>query len=277
MKNHKNKFRKPAPKTQKTPDFREKTAPHPSQKRADLYGFHAVCEAWCNPARDIQALYFCDQALKSFEPHMEKARILGLNRPVPTQLEKKQLEALLPQGAVHQGLAIACKPLEELQIEDLIIQGHGLDKHILLILDQVTDPHNVGAILRSACAFGAHGVILQKKHAPELTGVLAKTACGALEHIPVAMETNLSRTIETLQEAGYFVYGLDERGPRTIGETDLASRAVLVLGAEGAGLRPLVKEHCDALVRLPMAGPMPSINVSNAAAVALYAMQVRVF
>lgn len=139
----------------------------------------------------------------------------------------------------------------------------------LAILDQVTDPHNVGAILRSACAYGAKGLIMQSKHAPEMTGALAKAACGALEHVPVAFETNLSRAIEALQQAGYFVYGLDERGD-DIGQQNFAGKNVLVLGAEGPGIRRLVKEHCDVLIRLPMHGPMPSINVSNAAAVAFH-------
>jgi 23S rRNA (guanosine2251-2'-O)-methyltransferase len=133
----------------------------------------------------------------------------------------------------------------------------------------------MGAILRSACAFGAAGIIVQKRHAPELSGpaggIMAKTACGAMEHTPIAYETNLSRSIEALQEAGYFVYGLDERGedmPR-----DTPSKAVLVLGAEGEGLRHLVKEKCDVLVKLPTSGPIASLNVSNAAAVALYAFR----
>jgi 23S rRNA (guanosine2251-2'-O)-methyltransferase len=142
-----------------------------------------------------------------------------------------------------------------------------------LMLDQVTDPHNVGAIISSACAFGAAGVVMQKKHAPALNGVLAKTACGAVEHVPVAFVTNLSRALEEFKEGGYFSYGLDERGEMDIGELGKKpGKCVLIMGAEGPGIRHLVKEHCDSLVRLPMHGPMPSINVSNAAAVALYAV-----
>ena len=140
------------------------------------------------------------------------------------------------------------------------------------MLDQVTDPHNVGAIMRSACAFGADGLIMQKKHAPSFAGVLAKTACGAVEHINVAFETNLTRSLETLQNNGFFVLGLDEHGEITIGDADIPNKCVLVLGAEGTGIRRLIREQCDTLVRLPTTGPILSLNVSNAAAIALYAI-----
>ncbi|MCD8498112.1 MAG: RNA methyltransferase [Alphaproteobacteria bacterium] len=136
----------------------------------------------------------------------------------------------------------------------------------------------MGAILRSACAFGANGIIVQKRHAPELHGpagaIIAKTACGAMEHTPIAYETNLSRSIEALQEAGYFVYGLDERGENMPSPGTFPPRCVLVLGAEGDGLRHLVKEKCDVLIKLPTAGAIGSLNVSNAAAVALYSAAI---
>lgn len=238
--------------------------------RPDLYGLHAVSAAWLNEDREIQSLYVCDQVPDSLKSIMEEARRKNLSRPVATSIEKKQLEFLLPPGAVHQGVAIVCSPLPEISLRDLIIRGDGRKKSVILILDQITDPHNVGAIIRSACAFGAVGIVMQRRHAPELTGVLAKAACGALEHVPVAYETNLSRAIEEMQEAAYFIYGLDERGEKDIDDVEIPDRAALVLGAEGPGLRHLIKERCDMLVRLPMDGPMPSINVSNAAAIALY-------
>ncbi|MGH1398023.1 MAG: 23S rRNA (guanosine(2251)-2'-O)-methyltransferase RlmB [Alphaproteobacteria bacterium] len=250
----------------------KQSAPRPSGPKlapAQLYGFHAVAEAWQNEARSIKALYVTEQGLASFT---EIANSTNLNRPAPQIMEKATLEKLLPRDAVHQGLAIACGNLPETDIQDFIIRAQNNPSR-LVMLDQVTDPHNVGAILRSACAFGFDGMVMQRKHAPELNGVLAKTACGAAEHVPVAYETNLSRSIETLQEAGYFVYGLDERG-EDIGsfQDDIPDKIVLVLGAEGPGLRRLVKEGCDTLMRLPMHGAMPSINVSNAAAVAFYAL-----
>ncbi|HOO82843.1 MAG TPA: 23S rRNA (guanosine(2251)-2'-O)-methyltransferase RlmB [Alphaproteobacteria bacterium] len=253
------------------PDTRRHKNPIPQEQRlrtASLYGFHAVREAWLNENRRVQALYCTQSALDGFQEALETTRKKGLERPAPQILNKQSLEKILPLGAVHQGLALDCSALDDVGIEDILIRERKNERSLLIILDQVTDPHNVGAILRSACAFGAAGMIVQKKHAPELTGVLAKTACGALEHVPVAFETNLSRCIETLQENGYFVYGLDERGA-ALATANIGGKSVLVLGAEGPGLRRLVKEHCDGLLALPMRGPMPSINVSNAAAVAL--------
>lgn len=239
-------------------------------RRADLYGMHAVAAAWLNPARFIHALYVTDQGLNSFQEPLKEAEKKGLKRPEPVLLDKNSLEKILPQGSVHQGLALAVQDLPENDLQDLLIGTRDNKQTIFIILDQVTDPHNVGAILRSACAFGVSGMILQRKHAPDLKGVLAKTACGALEHVPVAYETNLARAIETLQESGFFVVGLDERGEQTINTYKPSVKMALVLGAEGPGLRRLVAEKCDALVKLPTQGPIASLNVSNAAAVALY-------
>jgi 23S rRNA (guanosine2251-2'-O)-methyltransferase len=248
--------------------------------RPSLYGFHAVREAWLNPERTIYTLYLTESARSGFEPVLAEARAKGLKRPDPTDIEKGKLERLLPQGAVHQGIALSAAHLEDVFIQDLMIRTEHKDRTVFLMLDQVTDPHNVGAILRSASAFGADGVIMQRKHAPELEGptgaMLAKAACGAIEHIPVAFETNLSRTLEELKENGFFVYGLAEEGTSTIdaltAKPKPGEKIVLVLGSEGEGLRRLIKENCDALVRLPTQPPIGSLNVSNAAAVALYAV-----
>ncbi len=241
------------------------------QSPANIYGFHAVSAAWLNEDRAINALYITEQAQRGFEENIVESKRNGLKRPNPTIIDKQKLEKMLPRGAVHQGIAISCAPLEESDVQEFIIRSNGKDKFTLVMLDQVTDPHNVGAIMRSACAFGANGIIMQKKHAPELTGVLAKTACGAVEHVPAAYETNLTRAIEALQAEGFFAIGLDERG-QNISEIDVPDKCVIILGAEGAGIRRLVKDNCDILARLPMSGTMPSINVSNAAAVAFYAL-----
>ena len=241
----------------------------PRLKPASLYGFHAVREAFLNPERKIGALYCTDNGLASFNEIISSAAKAGLNRPEPMMVSKDQLERALPEGAVHQGIALLSSPLEEMNLEDVLIRHKDAQESLIVILDQVTDPHNVGAILRSACAFGANALVMQSKHAPELTGVLAKTACGAIEHVDVAYETNLSRAIEELQAAGYFVYGLDERGD-DITKARIPEKATIVMGAEGPGIRRLVKEHCDQLLALPMHGPMRSINVSNAAAVTLH-------
>lgn len=270
-KKHKTGPHNPRPQKQHEGRHKDKAGGQPPRRalRVNLFGFHAVSAAWQNPARNFEALYLTDQAAEGFEDVLRAAP--SVRRPEPQIIDKRDLERALPPGTVHQGIAALAAPLAETGVQDLIIRAGNGEPSLLLILDQVTDPHNVGAILRSACAFGANGVIMQRKHAPELSGVLAKTACGALEHIPVAFETNLSRTIETLQEAGYFVAGLDERG-EDIASYKPSQKTALVLGAEGPGIRHLVKEHCDILLRLPMYGAMPSINVSNAAAVALYAL-----
>lgn len=245
----------------------------PAKNPPSLYGFHAVRAAWLNPQRNVHVLYVTDQSQKGFDVVLEEARRKGLRRPAPALTDKKTLERMLPQGAVHQGLALACDSLPETDEHDLLIRLHGRKEATIAILDQVTDPHNVGAILRSASAFGVDGVIMQKKHAPALDGVLAKTACGAVEHIPVAQATNLARAVETLKEQGFFVFGLDERGAQTIREISRPEKTVIILGSEGEGIRRLIKESCDSLLRLPTEGEIASLNVSNAAAVAFYALK----
>ncbi len=250
-----------------------KNFPSPS-----LYGFHAVRAAWLNDARTVKALYITEQASRGFEKTLLEAHKNGLRRPPPQIIDKQKLDKMLPRGAVHQGIALSCSSLEENDVQDFIIYAHNHEKErvVLAILDQVTDPHNVGAILRSASAFGVNGVIMQKKHAPALDGVLAKTACGAVDHIPVAEATNLSRTVKSLQEEGFFVIGLDERGAEEIGKSmnkNSSNKIVIILGSEGDGIRRLIKESCDELVRLPTQGAIASLNVSNAAAVAFYALK----
>lgn len=249
------------------------------QVSPNIYGFHAASEAWLNDEREIKALYLTEQASRGFEDTLSKGKKMRLSRPSPTIIEKHKLDKILPRGAVHQGVAITCSPLEESDIQDFIIKSHSQDKTVIAILDQVTDPHNVGAILRSASAFGLDGVVMQKKHAPILDGVLAKTACGAVDHIAVAQATNLSRAIKELQDEGFYVIGLDERGTHEIGKLDLKAandkiKIAVVLGSEGDGIRRLIKESCDELTRLPTGGSIASLNVSNAAAVTFYALML---
>lgn len=244
----------------------------PRGARATLWGIHAVREAWLNPDRDIRALYATEDALDAFAETMAAADDADIDRPKPVVADRRALDRLTGPGAVHQGLALDTAPLEEVFVQDLINSAEAQERAVIVMLDQVTDPHNVGAIMRSACAFGATGIVMQRRHAPELDGVLVKTASGAAEHMPVAYETNLSRTIETLQEAGFTVLALDERGDISLEELPVIDKAVIILGAEGPGIRHLVKEHADRLVRLPTGGPVGALNVSNAAAVALYAI-----
>lgn len=263
-----------APRSEQRP-AREARSREPKSSlgpRANIFGLHAVREAWLNPRRYIHALYLSEQAEVLFGPAMDLASQRGLERPEPRILSKDEFDRLLGRDAVHQGVALSAAPLEEAFIQDIISIGAEKDRAVILVLDQVTDPHNVGAILRSACAFGADGVVMQRRHAPELEGVLAKTASGAVEHLAVAYETNLSRTLETLTDAGYVAIGLDEHAEKSLSSIEIPQKAVLVLGAEGDGMRRLVREHCQVLVTLPTHAPIASLNVSNAAAVALYAL-----
>lgn len=241
---------------------------------AFIFGTHPVSAAINNPTRLMQRLLVTEKGFENIAEAYSEAVAAGIKVPEPTYVEREDIERLLPRDAVHQEVLLDSQPPEETFLADLIIKAP--DNAKIVILDQVTDPHNVGAIMRSAIAFGAIGVVAQKLHAPEITGTLAKSASGAAEHIPLVREVNLSRAIEQLKDAGFTVLGLDERGKTTIagfftkGKIKTSDKIALVMGAEGDGLRRLVAENCDALVKLPTDGPIASLNVSNAAAVALY-------
>ncbi|HEX7969008.1 MAG TPA: 23S rRNA (guanosine(2251)-2'-O)-methyltransferase RlmB, partial [Stellaceae bacterium] len=194
----------------------------------------------------------------------------------PEVLDRRGFDALLPQGAVHQGMALAAEPLPARDIDDVLDALSDLpEPHVIVLLDQVTDPHNVGAILRSAAAFAARAVVMPEHGAPPVTGALAKAASGALEAVPLLRVTNLARALDRLKEAGVWCLGLEEGAEKTLTETDPGSRVALVLGAEGSGLRRLTRERCDLLARLPTLGAPASLNVSNAAAIALYELTRR--
>jgi len=225
-----------------------------------LYGVHAVTEALRNPARRVERLLATANAAERLAKDRPQAR--------PEIVDRAAIEAVLPPGAVHQGLALLASALPDRTLDD-VLAAHTGDA-LLVVLDQVTAPQNVGAILRSAAAFGAAAVIVPHRHAPPVTGVLAKAASGALEHVPLIDVGNLDRALQQLKEAGFWCVGLDGAAERSIAEGAPGNRLVLVMGAEGPGLRRLTAERCDLLVRLPTQGPIATLNVSNAAAVALY-------
>ena len=234
-----------------------------------LWGLHAVREAWLNPARTCYRLWATENGMDALEATILDGNEKGLARPDASVVEKSEIEHFLPHNTVHQGVVLEVAPLAEMTLDDLL--GQDECPQVIVILDQVTDPHNVGAILRSAAAFGAGAVIVTERNAPNATGVLAKTACGALEHVPLISVVNMARTIEVLQEESFWCVGLAEEGDHDLSTSKLASgRIALVMGAEGEGLRRLTREHCDELARLPTQGPIGSLNVSNAAATALY-------
>ena len=225
-----------------------------------LYGRHPVLAALANPERRIERLLATKDVA---ERHA--AEFAGKSVQV---VAREEMAQRLPAGAVHQGLAALVTPLEDAVLEDVLARCG--DDALILALDQVTDPHNVGAILRSAAAFGAAGLIVTERHAPADTGVLAKAASGGLELVPLVRAVNLARTLEQLKEAGFWLYGLDERGDAQLGSLDLKGRVAVVLGAEGEGLRRLTAEKCDRLVTIPTTAALGALNVSNAAAVAAY-------
>ncbi len=238
---------------------RKPTGAQPSSSAVWLYGRHAVRAALENPTRRCLRLLVAREAGR---PVPEASR-----GPKPEPVSRAELDRLLP-GAVHQGMALLAEPLPEATLDEALSKGGGGP---VVVLDQVTDPQNIGAILRSAAAFGAACVVLQERHAPAATGALAKAASGALELVPLVREVNLARALETLKERGYWCVGLDPEASEPLHRAKPADRPVaLVLGAEGKGLRPLVARHCDGLARLPIRTNVDSLNVSNAAAVALY-------
>jgi 23S rRNA (guanosine2251-2'-O)-methyltransferase len=228
-----------------------------------LYGTHAVLAAWNNPRRA------CFRLMATTESSSRLPKGVA-NRPGPEIVERQDIERMLPAGAVHQSLALLVGPLPETAIEDLCREAENLEKATIVVLDQAVDPQNIGAILRSAAAFGALAVILPSRHSPSATPALAKAASGALEAVPLVQVTNLARALDLLKKAGFWCIGFDMDAPITLAEADLGGKAALVLGAEGEGLRRLTRETCDLLVRIPLSDAMESLNLSVTAAIALY-------
>lgn len=223
-----------------------------------LYGWHTVTAAMANPRRRIRKLLRTENAARRLADDRIELHV------TPEIVRPDVIDARLGPDAVHQGLLAEAEPLDSPDIGDLPQEG------IVLVLDQITDPHNVGAILRSAAAFGVAGVIVTDRHTPSDTGTLAKSASGALEVVPLVRAVNLARTLDQLKEAGFWIYGLAETGDTRIGDLDLKGRTCIVLGAEGEGLRRLTTEKCDRLVTIPTSDALSALNVSNAAAVAAY-------
>jgi 23S rRNA (guanosine2251-2'-O)-methyltransferase len=250
--------RKPAPGPE-----RQARRPKPHEPRegnkdvSRLYGFHPVSAALRAPRRKLIRLYATAAAAERLASEIS-AR--GVETKIVTAEEIAQR---LPRDAVHQGLLLEARALEPIDISELPEKG------LVLALDQVTDPHNVGAILRTGAAYGVDGLIVTERHSPEFAGALAKSASGGLEHVPLCSVVNLSRALEELGDMGYQRVGLDSDAPATFDELELQRPLVLVLGAEDKGLRRLTREKCDALARIELPGAIKSLNVSNATAIAL--------
>jgi 23S rRNA (guanosine2251-2'-O)-methyltransferase len=228
-----------------------------------LYGWHSVKAALENPARRFHRLLATENAL-------HRLAEAGIAPPIaPTAADASDIEALVGPDAVHQGILAEADPLDAPAIEELD------PRRLVLVLDQITDPHNVGAILRSAAAFAVEAVVTTARHSPEATGVLAKAASAALEHVPLVTVPNLARALDALKEKNVFVVGLDSTGESDLATVPLRAPLALVVGAEGKGLRQLTRSHCDAVARIALPGRIKSLNVSNATALALYAASGR--
>jgi len=280
MPSHKPPGRRPSDKSRKPPSAPRSNVPLHAAKRRGygdaedeivaIFGIHSAEAALRNPARVIRRALLTENA----ENRLKEALIrpgLTLERATP-----KDLDHLLGADTVHQGALIECEPLPEPDLADLVVGSPGLPASrpgpaLLLILDQVTDPHNVGAVLRSAAVFGASGLIITRRNSPPLSGALAKAASGALELVPIARIQNLALALEELEDMGVARIGLDGAAETDLEDAaGLAGPLALVLGAEGRGLRQLTRESCDQLCRIGTPGPLASLNVSNAAAVGLH-------
>ncbi len=251
------------------------TSHHPSQENSVrlpkatnnkvwLFGHHPVTAALENQERQVEAIALTPSNIDKYAPLAEKRKIPFIST------SREELDRLFGEDAVHQGVGLLSAKLPELALEDLLFGSE--DDDIYLILDQITDPHNVGAILRSAAVFGAKAVILPDRNAPEESAVLAKSASGALESTPLVYIGNLARAIEKIRDAGFWTVGFAGEAETELQNVPLKGKVALILGAEGPGMRRLTREGCDTLARIPMAeNGVGSLNVSNAAAVALFA------
>ena len=225
---------------------------------AILYGWHTVAAALNNPERKIRKLLLTENAARRLADENIDTRV------TPEIVRPSLIDARLGADAVHQGFLAEADPLESPELDTLPQQG------IVLVLDQITDPHNVGAIMRSAAAFAVKAIVTTARHSPEATGVLAKSASGALELVPLVTVQNLARALTGLNDIGFMTVGLDSEGSENLGAVELRQPLALVLGAEGRGLRHLTRETCSVVARLDMPGEIKSLNVSNAAVLALY-------
>ena len=231
-----------------------------------IFGIHAVEAALRNPARRLHKLWLTENAQNRLGEALQARGLAAVHA------EPRDLDRLIGGETVHQGVLVEADLLAEPSLDEVVALALTPGAGPLVVLDQVTDPHNVGAILRSAAAFGAAGLVMTRRNSPPLAGVLAKSASGALEHVPVALVSNLAQALGRIREAGLHCVGLDGEAEEAIERADLAGPTALVLGAEGRGLRRLTRELCDRLCRISTPGALASLNVSNAAAVALHAV-----
>ena len=254
-----------------------KRKPQPARRRSKrpaptiwLYGVHAVRHALANRARRCHRLLLSPEAERALGAGFARAMAAGGRKIPTTTVERAAIEARLPAGAVHQGAALEADPLAPVDLNEFCRRLAARERAVIVALDRVSDPRNVGAVLRAAAAFEAAGLVLTERHAPPATGALAKAAAGALEHVPLVRVTNLARALGRLRDEGFWCLGLDATGGEALSAAELPAKCLLVLGAEGAGLRRLTKERCERLLHIPAGGEVESLNIAAAAAIALY-------
>ena len=266
------KSRRPEPtknrgKPGKPPAAAQAERPHRTNSGAQwLYGLHAVQAALANPRRKLGRAALTPRAIETLGSKL-------LDRVRVETLEPGAIDRLLPPGAVHQGAALEAWPLKSRDLDEILDEPHPSGRKVVLVLDQLSDPHNVGAILRTAAAFGVTAVVVQDRNAPPQSGALAKAASGALDLIPYVEVVNIARTLDELAERGFWRIALAGDGEQSLAEAVPPGDVALVLGSEGDGIRRLVREHCEASALIPISRTMESLNVSNAAAIALYELR----
>lgn len=226
-----------------------------------IYGRHAVFTALKNPKRQVSKILCTKETAQEIQEHFSI---------LPQIVDRKEIDKKLPPEAVHQGFALFCSRLPTYNIEDIINMAKEKDRCHILILDKVTDPQNIGAIIRSAVAFNTLALIVQDKNSPFESGAMVKASAGMIEHLPIARVTNLSRAIEQLKKAGFWTVGMDGYANNTIDQLDKTGKTAIIMGSEGKGMRRLVEENCDISVKLPISPLTESLNVATAAAIALY-------
>lgn len=243
------------------------TVPRSGKAPLIIYGRHAVMAAVGNPQRQISKILVTSDNAEELRTACTKA---GRAPGIVTLADRKEIDRVLPAEAVHQGFAAYCRELEEYTLDEICRMAENMDDCHVLILDQVTDPQNIGAIIRSCVAFNTLALIMQDKNSPAETGAMAKASAGMIEHLPIVRVTNLARAVEQLKDAGFWTIGMDGYAQTTIDKLKKGGKNAIIMGSEGKGMRRLVEESCDITVKLPMNEKVESLNVSTAAAIVLY-------
>lgn len=246
------------------PKFNSKSM---SKSSVILYGRHPVMAAIANPERGVSKILCTKDIFDELKEHCQKHNI---NLALLNTVDRREIDRVVPREAVHQGFAVYCSELPEYSLEDICILSDQTEDSHVLVLDQVTDPQNIGAIIRSCVAFNTLALIMQDKNSPNETGAMTKASAGTIEHLPICRVTNLSRAIHQLKDAGFWTVGMDGYATTTIDKMNKKGKIAIIMGSEGKGMRRLVEESCDTTVKLPTSDKVESLNVSTAAAIALY-------